>query len=283
MKRTLVIPLALAALLAARPGIARADTPASEGPRPLWQLSAYEPMYLLPAYYTFSPYDAIYGNTLPNGQTLSKLELKFQLSFKIALMSSGPAKNAYIAYTQSSYWQCYGNSAFFRETNYAPELLIAPANRWDLGAGWNLGFRVVPVGHQSNGRGGNMERNWNRTSVDLLFERLDGGGDGWTADLRAWDVWRGSAYRRYNPDLARYLGYMRPSVAYKRGPWELFFAFRNQFESAFRRGSVEASVSHHLGNSWNLYAQYFNGYGQSLIEYDHSTNALGVGFALRTR
>ena len=109
LNRALVIKLALAALLGVRPGIARADTAPSDSPRPLWQLSAYEPMYLLPAYYTFSPYDAIYGNTLPNGQTLSKRELKFQLSFKMALMSSGPAKNAYIAYTQSSYWQCYGN------------------------------------------------------------------------------------------------------------------------------------------------------------------------------
>jgi len=275
--------LAFAALRAARPACAAADAAAPGCPPPAHRVSTYEPTYVLPAYYTFSPDDAVYGGSLPNDQSLNNIELKFQLSFKIATASSGWGKSVYAAYTQTSYWQFYRDSAFFRETNYQPELLIAPDNRWDLGAGWGLGFRLAPIVHQSNGRGGSLERSWNRTSADLLFERLDGSGDGWTADMRGWGVWRGSAYRRYNPDLARYLGYFRPSAAYKKGPWEFFLALRNQFESGFRRGSLEASLSHYLGSSWSLYFQYFNGYGQSLIEYNHSTNALGAGFALRTR
>ena len=283
MKKVLVLVLTLAALSAGWPAVARAETAVSGGLALPPRISVYEPTYILPAYYTFSPDDAVYGNTLPNGQSLNKLEVKFQLSFKIAMASSGPAKSVYVAYTQMSYWQLYRDSAFFRETNYQPELLIAPENRWDLGAGWDLGFRVAPFVHQSNGRGGDLERSWDRTSADLLFERLEENGDGWTADLRAWGVWRDPAYRRYNPDLARYLGYVRPSATYKRGPWEFSLVVRNQFESGFRRGSVETSVSHYFGSNWSVYAQYFNGYGQSLIEYNHATNALGAGFALRTR
>jgi len=265
------------------PVLARAETTASGGPTLAHQISAYEPNYVLPAYYTFSPDNAVYGNTLPDGQSLNKLEIKCQLSFKVALASSGLAKSAYVAYTQLSYWQLYRNSAFFRETNYQPELLLAPDNRWTLGAGWDMGFRVSPFVHQSNGQGGNMERSWDRTSADVLFARLDGSGDGWTADLRPWVVWRDPAYQRYNPDLARYLGYFRPAATYKHGSWELSVVLQNQFESGFRRGSVETSVSRYIDSNWSLYAQYFNGYGQSLIEYNHASNALGVGFALRTR
>ena len=283
MKRTLLIFLVLSTLRAAWPTSAQADAAASGGPALLQRISVYEPTYFLPAYYSFSPDNAVYGNTLPNGQNLNRLEVKFQISFKVAMASSGLAKSVYAAYTQRSYWQFYRESAFFRETNYQPELLVAPDNRWNLGAGWDIGFRVSPYVHQSNGRGGSLERSWNRTCADLIFERLDAGGDGWEADLRAWVVWRDPAYRRYNPDLAYYLGHFRPSVTYKRGPWELSVVLHNQLESAFRRGSVEASVSHYLGDNWSLYAQYFNGHGQSLIEYNHSTTALGVGFALRTR
>jgi phospholipase A1 len=283
MKKALILGLTLLALHPGWPALARAETATSEGLQAPRQFSAYEPTYILPAYYTFSPDDAVYGNTLPNGQNLNKLEVKFQLSFKIAMASSGLAKYAYVAYTQLSYWQLYRDSAFFRETDYQPELLIEPDKRWHLGDGWDIGWRVSPFVHQSNGRGGNLERSWDRTSAGLLFEHLDRDGDGWTVDLRAWGVWRDPAYDRYNPDLAHYLGYLRPSVAYKRGEWELSLVEHNQLESGFRRGSVEASVSHYFGSNWSLYAQYFNGYGQSLIEYDHATNAVGVGFALRTR
>ena len=283
MKITLLILIALSTLSAARPENVRAKAAASGDWALQKQMSVYEPTYVLPGYYTLSPDNMVYANTVPGGQSLNRLEVKFQISFKVAMAPSGLAKSVYIAYTQRSYWQLYVDSAFFRETNYQPELLIAPDARWDLGAGWDIGFRVSPYVHQSNGRGGGMERSWDRTSADLIFERLDAGGDGWVADLRAWAVWRDRAYLRYNPDLADYLGYFRPSAAYRWGAWDLSVVLNNQFETAFRKGSVEASVSHNFGSNWNLYVQYFNGYGQSLIEYNHSTNALGLGFALRTR
>ena len=220
---------------------------------------------------------------MPNGQSLNQLEVKFQLSFKVAMASSGLAKSVYVAYTQMSYWQLYRDSAFFRETNYEPELLIAPDKRWGLIDGWDFGYRVSPFVHQSNGRGGDTERSWDRTAADVLFERRDAGGNGWEVDLRPWLVWRDPAYQRYNPDLTHYLGYFRPSVTYKLDPWEFSAVAQNQFESGFRRGSVELSASHSLGGNWNLYIQYFNGYGQSLIEYNHASNAVGTGFSLHTR
>jgi phospholipase A1 len=270
-------------LLTAPPASARMEEVTSTAPALSRLFSVYEPVYLLPAYYTFSPDNAVYGGTLPNNQTLNRTEVKFQISFKVAMASSGPARNAYVAYTQTSFWQVYENSAFFRETNYQPELLYAPNERVVIGSGWDFGYRVSPFIHQSNGRGGSLERSWDRTGADALFTRLDKDGDGWTADLRAWVVWRDAAYRRYNPDMSRYLGYFRPALSYRVGGWEVSVDERNALESGFRRGAFEAAVRRRLGDNWDLYAQYFNGYGQSLIEYNHPTNALGLGFAVRTQ
>jgi len=271
-------PLTIALALAAAP--AAADPGPALSPR----LSLHEPTYFLPAYYTFSPARDVYANTLPGGQGLNQMEVKFQLSFKFALASGGVLRHVYAAYTQTSFWQLYRDSAFFRETNYQPEALIVPDERWALGRGWDLSVAASPYVHQSNGRGGSLERSWDRTSADAIFERADGdGGGGWKADLKAWIVWRDPAYRRYNDDLARYLGYGRQTFEYHRGPWELSVAFRNQLESGFRRGSVEADLRRAIGDYWDAYVQWFNGYGQSLIEYNRATNAVGAGFALRAR
>lgn len=282
MRSRLRLFLAAFALVPLAPSSARADA-ASGVPFP-HPLSTYETTYILPAYYTFAPDNAVYGNTLPDNQNLNSMEVKFQISFKAALASQGALKDVYLAYTQNSFWQLYRDSAFFRETDYQPELLIIPEYRRGLGAGWELGFHAVPYAHQSNGRGGTLERSWDRTFAEAIFERSDDArGDRWTVRLRPWIVWRDTAYRRYNPDLARYLGYGREAVSYQRGPWEVTLGLQNQVESGFHRGSVEATVSRFIGTNWSLYVQYFDGFGQSLIEYNHATSALGAGFALRTR
>jgi phospholipase A1 len=57
---------------------------------------------------------------------------------------------------------------------------------------------------------------------------------------------------------------------------------RNNLESGFSRGAVELTWSFPLGNYPFLkgYIQYFNGYGESLIDYDNHVNKIGIGFAL---
>jgi phospholipase A1 len=43
---------------------------------------------------------------------------------------------------------------------------------------------------------------------------------------------------------------------------------------------VELGWSYGLTTNLRLYAQYFNGYGESLVDYDHSVNRIGIGVML---
>jgi phospholipase A1 len=57
---------------------------------------------------------------------------------------------------------------------------------------------------------------------------------------------------------------------------------RNNLESGFSRGAVELGWSFPLGGYPYMkgYAQYFYGYGESLIDYDRITNRIGLGVSL---
>jgi outer membrane phospholipase A len=104
-------------------------------------ISFYKPNYILPFYYNFTtPYLPLGNTIVPDGQNLNNTEFNFQLSFKVPLWReiAGLPSSLYLAYTQSSFWQSYGNSPFFRETNYEPELFLANNFNYALAAGWHI-------------------------------------------------------------------------------------------------------------------------------------------------
>ena len=55
---------------------------------------------------------------------------------------------------------------------------------------------------------------------------------------------------------------------------------RNNIESGFNKGAAEFDYSFHIHGHLNGYLQFFRGYGQSLLEYNHLTTGAGIGIAL---
>jgi phospholipase A1 len=238
-------------------------------------ITAYEPNYILPFNYSTSSTPA-YLNPNPNNQSIQKIDFKFQLSLKAPIWRHFlEQKNVlYLAYTQQSFWQAYNKSAFFRANNYQPEIFLENNIDFPLVFGWNFQLLNVGTMHQSNGRGGQFERSWNRAYIEAVFSR-----EGWLVSLRPWQILKDSAYKKYNPDMAHYLGHGRLLISYRFGQNVLSLVSYNVIDSRFRRGTIQVSYSFPLVKKIRGYIQGFNGFGQSLIEYNHRTSAIGIGIS----
>lgn len=234
-------------------------------------LILYRPTYILPFYYTGSPYTKIYHLNTPDNQNIMHEEFKAQLSMMVPIIPRlfhNPNASIDIAYTQLNYWQVYAKSQYFRETNYEPEVFVQDYfhRNWLVRAG---------IDHQSNGRGGFLERSWNRAIGTLQFS-----GGNWLIGVNAWVlIFQGESTELHNPDIAHFLGYENVLFSYKICQTTFSVQLQN-LESGLSRGSVMVSVSHPILKHVYIYAQYFNGYGQSLIEYNHRTQSGGIGIAL---
>lgn len=235
-------------------------------------IALYEPNYILPFYYTASPANNIYGTSTPDQQPLKRMEFKGQISLSLPIwrqVFGYKNTSLNIAYTQSMFWQFYAKSQYFREVDYMPEIFT----RTRLRTNWWLSVGAV---HQSNGRGGEYERSWNRAYADLMFS-----GEHWMVSIKPWIlIFKPESTDLHNPDIAKYMGNGRFLMAYKYHNNEVTLMLRNNLQSQFRKGAQEFTWGYHVRKHATFYLQVFNGYGQSLIEYNHRTLGIGVGIAL---
>ncbi len=202
-------------------------------------------------------------------------EIQFQVSIKAPVWRNmfGSNMDMMVSYTARSYWQLFNDdfSAPFRETNYEPEVYVRDFTDYDvLGvkiSGWALGFN-----HQSNGRTQLLSRSWNRILGQTAISLTD--------DLallaRAWYRIPEDDEDDDNPGMHRYLGY-----GDLRAVWA---PNRNTFTAMLRPGTEETSYeltwSYPISQVFRIYAQYYNGYGESLLDYDYDMERFGIGITM---
>jgi len=140
-------------------------------------LTPHNPNYLLFWAYDTSPHGSAFQQAFPDEDIdLNDTEVKFQISFKYLLGKNLIKGNGdlYFAYTNRSFWQAYNKeiSSPFRDTNHEPEMWLSFKRNatW-----WGFTNRAIDIGavHQSNGRGGQLARRWDRVFPNLAFARKD--------------------------------------------------------------------------------------------------------------
>lgn len=241
----------------------------------------HKPNYFLPVSYNGDPNETPYSPSLGPSPTadLRDVEAKFQLSFKTKLLEGAfnDRLDVWAAYTQQSNWQLYSPSAPFRETNYEPELMTVLRTDWNL-LGIKLRFINFGFVHQSNGRGGTLSRSWNRVYAQFAFER-----GGFVMMVRPWyrlseELGRGAIDN--NPDILDYYGHGDLMLFYRpAGSGHSFAALmRQNFKTGF--GSVQLDWRFPLYRNLKGYLQLFNGYGETLIDYNYRESVFGIGISL---
>ena len=282
----------------------RSDKPKEKNIFVLWP---YRPCFFLPLAYNSSPNDSTQLDVDPKAKSLYN-EVKFQLSFKFKIWrdivrreeiekiiekSTGiKGIDFWIAYTQQSFWQLY-NSAFsapFRDTNYEPELLVNfdIQHPFHILGDTKLQFINVGFNHQSNGRAEPLSRSWNRIVANFGFEKNFGPEkkDNFDLLLKTWYRLPEDSVNDDNPDLTDYMGYGELwGTLYWRNQ-RFAVMFRNNLRSE-NKGAVQldwsmplSTIHESLAKKISLYLQYFNGYGESLLDYNTSINRISAGLML---
>lgn len=226
-------------------------------------------------------------------RNLDSQDLKFQLSLKTELMNNIPlirnlpyvtSSRVWGAYTQQSYWQVFdsGTSRPLRENVYEPELILSLGidNTVD---GVKKAYipRMVNLGvvHQSNGNTNPLSRSWNRIYLQSGWELTDQ----LSLMVRPW--WRVPEHSEDddNPDIEKYMGYGDMTLRWEAPSQKtaVSLLLRNNLRSD-NKGFGQIDVQHRLFNNpyIKLHLMLSSGYGESLLDYNHSQNMFGVGISL---
>ena len=249
-----------------------------------FHLKGYKPSYVLPVFITSNindlPSSPNPDNQVDKAQDISKVEGKFQLSLKTKAVEGviGDYGDLWLGYTQSSRWQVYSPSESrpFRETNYEPEASLMFATNYNL-FGLNGRLLGLSLNHQSNGRDLPLSRSWNRAILNVGFER-----DNFALMLRPWyRIPEQDVKKDDNADIEDYVG---------RGDLQAFYKFKDQEFSLMLRHSLKGGDKNHgavqfdwafpINKNLRGYMQIFDGYGESLIDYNHKAGYIGFGVSL---
>ena len=96
--------------------------------------------------------------------------------------------------------------------------------------------------------------------------------------LKTWYRIPESAKDDDNPNIEKYLGYGEIWAYYFLKKHRFGLMLRNNFSFHTNRGALQAEWSFPIYEWVNGYVQYFVGYGESLLDYNHTVNRIGIGF-----
>lgn len=250
-----------------------------------WNLREYQPVYLLPVYSTTDknerPTSPNPDNTVNIGdeQNLKSTEAKFQLSFKTKAMENliGDNGDVWLGYTQSSRWQVYNEdeSRPFRETNYEPEASLVFRTNYEI---FGLSGRLLGLtfNHQSNGRSDPLSRSWNRVMLNVGLER-----DNFALMLRPWYRISEDSSDDNNADIDDYVGRGDLTAFYRWNEHDFSLMLRHSLQGGSdSHGAMQFDWAFPISGKLRGHFQLFDGYGESLIDYNHRATYAGIGVSL---
>ncbi len=218
------------------------------------------------------------GTTIGHKPTRQNSDVKFQISLSIRLTNNTLPWGTYLYlfYTQKTFWNVFEESLPMHDLNFNP------------GIGWTKPFFVkgryvgkmsLIVEHESNGKDSIWSRSWNRISLS--------GSVAITRNLMVHaKYWIPIIDSGNNADILRYAGIFQWGCALqshnrkfsgnatftKRAGWN--FKWNVCLDFAWRVNEK---------TNLNLFAQYYYGYGENLIDYNKLHSRLRVGICFKPK
>lgn len=216
------------------------------------------------------------GTTIGHRPTSKNSDVKFQLSISQRLTKSKLPFDTYLflMYTQKAFWNVFQKSFPMYDLNFNPGIgfahLIVHKDKY-------IGKAYLMFEHESNGRDSTDSRSWNKVtfSGSLLINK------NWEAQVKAWiPIVDG----HNNRNIVKYCGYMQLAANYmtdnrlfsaaaivtKRGGWNFNF-----------NTTVELSYKFNRNENQYLFLQYYNGYGEGLLDYNRFHSMLRIGIVIK--
>lgn len=212
------------------------------------------------------------------GQKPDKMnsDVKFQISLSIRLTNATLPWDTYLYlfYTQKTFWNVFQNSMPMRDLNFNP------------GIGWTkpffsknryIGKMTLILEHESNGRDGVESRSWNRIAL------------AGSAIVNDWlmvhaKYWIPIVDGENNRDLLYYAGLFQMgfTLSSRDKRWQGGMTFVKRKGNFFNWNTI-AEVSWRVDKkaNVNLFAQYYNGYGENLLDYNQFHSRLRVGLVFK--
>jgi len=220
----------------------------------------------------------IFGGPIGERPTKENTNIKFQISISQKLTRSTLPLGTYLYlfYTQKVFWNVLENSMPMTDLNFNPGIGLAKPlfvrNRY-------IGKAFFIVEHESNGRDGDSSRSWNKISLGgniIIDPNIMVHGK----------VWIPIVDGQNNKDILDYSGIYQIGMQ--------FFSNNKRFTGSVlltkRRGwrlnyNTTIELAYRLWNRDNQYIflQYYNGYGEGLLEYNVFHSTLRVGIVIKPK
>lgn len=204
-------------------------------------------------------------------------EIKFQFSLRQQIVAFEHFRLFY-AYSQKSFFQVYDskNSRPFRESNYNPELFVRSPNF--VIQDWGKWYFDFGYEHESNGMRVPASRSWDRLIVRVNIQHGP-----YTILYKNWYRYDEpekkdptDPHGDDNPDLEKFYGHEEVTLAMD---WRHYhFSATGRYSFRHHKGGIEANMTFPAFGKIRGLIQYWDGYGESLIDYNRHLNKIGVGF-----
>ncbi|NYT62293.1 phospholipase A [Alcaligenaceae bacterium] len=230
-----------------------------------------------------SPHEPVYfdiGNK--NG-----LNARYQVSFKYRLFTPDDPlapkfeDNIYLGYTQTALWDLESDSRPFVDTSFKPSLFWHKDALWQApGKDWFVGL-ATGVEHESNGKSGNDSRSINYGYIQPEFNYRFDGGSTLTFAPRVKGYFGVS---NENSDYSDYAGHIDWKLRWAQDNGLVLSGLYRQGRASHNASQIEAAWPLRrtfLNMNGYLHVQYFKGYGETLLGYNHkSPGQVRVGISL---